>query len=545
MKKMIAVAVSCIMAAGLLFTGCGAGPSGSTKGLKQLSVQIGPNPETIDPALNSTVDGGTMILHAFEPLLVIDKNNNVVSGQAESWDVSEDGLTWTFHLRRGLKWSDGNNLTAEDFVFSWKRVADPATAAPYADTVLSMVKGFQEALAGNVDALGVSAPDASTFVVELAEPCTYFDKLAAFVTLCPVNRPTVEANSDAWAVNPESYISNGPFRMKEWVSGSHITFEKNPYYWNSAAVKLDEIRFALMEDSTAAYNAYQTGEILFAKDVPTEEIPNLTLAKNGGEFYIDKLLGTYYLSINMNNLAFKDVRVREALSISLDRNYLAQTLMQNTYSAATGFVCPGITDADGTHSFMSLANNGQPYIDNSDHKASLEKAKQLLAEAGYSSEYPFPNITYLVNDSGYNKAIAEYVQQVWGQLGINVTVDVMEWSSFTSQRRAGDFDIARNGWICDYNDPSNLLELFTTDNGNNDGSYSNPEFDAAMKLADSTADIEDRFSALHQAEDILMADVGMIPLAYYNDYWLQSSRIVNSWHSPYGYFMFMYADITP
>ena len=204
MKKFFALALVCVMALAALLTGCGGAPAAAGK---QLAVQIGPNPETVDPALNSTIDGATMLLHAFETLLTIDENNEIQPGQAESWEVSEDGMTWTFHLRQGLKWSDGTDLTAGDFVYSWKRVADPNTAAPYSDTALGMVKGFDEAIKGNPDALGVSAPDASTFVVELGQPCTYFEKIAAFVTLSPVQQASVEANGEAWSVEPATYIS--------------------------------------------------------------------------------------------------------------------------------------------------------------------------------------------------------------------------------------------------------------------------------------------------------------------------------------------------
>ena len=214
-------------------------PAATAGGGKILSVQIGPNPETIDPALNSAVDGGNMILHTFECLLTVAEDGSLAPGQAESWDISEDGLTWTFHLRDGLKWSDGSALTANDFVYSWRRVCDPMVAAPYAETVLSMVEGYADAIGGNLEALGVEATDDSTFVVHLSSPCSYFGSLAAFATLSPVQQATVEANGDGWAVAAETYISNGPFYISEWVPSSYIMCTKNPNYWNADAVKLD------------------------------------------------------------------------------------------------------------------------------------------------------------------------------------------------------------------------------------------------------------------------------------------------------------------
>lgn len=490
-------------------------------GDKELAVQIGPDPETIDPALNSAVDGGNMLLHAYECLLIVGEDGTLQPGQAESYEVSEDGLTWTFHLRDGLKWSDGSDLTANDFVYSWKRVCNPEVAAPYAETVLGMVKGYDEAIDGNLDALGVSAPDDSTLVVELANPCSYFGSLAAFATLSPVQEATIEANGEAWATAPETYVSNGPFYMTEWVPGSHITFSKNPYYWNADAIKLDRLKFVLMEDSNAAYSAYQTGEVLMIKDVPTEEIPSLT---GTDDFYVDPIIGTYYISLNIQKAPFDDVNVRKALSLAIDREYVASTLMQGTYTAAGNLMGPGWMDTDGTE-FMSNANGGQPYIDTANFEANLEEAKQLLADAGYPDGEGFPTISYTTNDAGYHKVVAEYLQQAWAELGIDLQVNIVEWSSFTPMRRSGDFEVARNGWVGDYSDPSNMLELFCTTNGNNDGKFSNADFDAAIDLSRSTLDAKERSTALHTAEDILMDQAGCIPLAYYNDFWLQLSLI--------------------
>ena len=511
----------------------------ASTGEKILSVQVGPDPETIDPALNSAVDGGNMLLHSFECLLAVDENGQLVPGQAESWETSEDGLTWTFHLRDGLKWSDGSDLTANDFVYSWKRVCDPMVAAPYAETVLSMVEGYDKAIEGDLDALQVAAQDDNTLVVTLNAPCSYFGSLAAFATLSPVQEATVEANGDAWATSAETYISNGPFYVSEWVPGSYIMMTKNPYYWNADAIKLDGIKWNLIEDSNAAYSAYQTGEVLMIKDVPTEEIPSL---KDNADFHVDPIIGTYYISMNLERDAFKDARVRKALSLAIDRDYVANTLMQGTYSPADNFMGPGWIDMDGKQ-FKDNANGGQSYIDVNNYEADLEEAKQLLADAGYPDGEGFPTISYTTNDAGYHKVVAEYVQQAWAQLGIDLQVDIVEWASFTPMRRNGDFDIARNGWVGDYTDPSNMLELFYSTNGNNDGKFNNADFDAAIDLSRTTLDSAERSKALHTAEDILMEETGCIPIAYYNDFWLQSEKITGSWHSPNGFWYFMYADI--
>ena len=523
-------------------------------GSNGFTVQLGPNPETLDPALNAAVDGGNTLITIEEPLLIIDENNEVQPGQAESYEVSDDGLTWTFHMRDGLKWSDGSDLTAADFEYSFKRLANPDTAAPYAETVVGMIDGYQDAIGnpdadGNTttdpdwDALNVHASeDGKTLTVQLSYPCSYFDKLASFVATSPVQQATVEANGDAWCTEPDTYVCNGPYMITEWTPSERIVLSKNPYYvggWDSSKIVSDTITLLLLEDSSASYAAYNSGEAQLVKDVPTDEIPSLTRAEDGGDFYLDEIMGTYYISLNDQEEPFTDVRVRKALSLAIDRDYVANTIMQGIYTPAAALVGPGIVDENGY--FMDNANGGEPYISD-DYEANLEEAKSLLAEAGYPDGEGFPTITYSANDSGYHIPVAEYLQQAWGELGITMNIDKVEWSSFIPMRRAGDYDISRNGWSMDYNDSSNMLELFTTNNGNNDGKYANPEFDQVIedsRVADKTT----HFEKLHEAEDILMNDAACIPVAYYNDFWLQSPSLKGTWHSPYGYWYLQYGYI--
>ena len=548
--------VAGVGAAALGLAACGGSKSGSTATSGNASsagsstgsvntagftVQYGPNPETLDPALNSAVDGANTIITIFEPLLLINENNEVVGGQAESWEASEDGLTWTFTMRDGLKWSDGTDLNAKDFEYSFKRMANPDTAAPYAETCLGMIDGFDAAQAGDTDALNVKASDdGKTLTIVLSYPCSYFDKMAAFATMSPVQQATVEANGDSWCTSAETFVSNGPYMITEWTPSERIVLTKNPNYvggWDSSKIVSDSITLLLLEDSSASFAAYNSGEAVLIKDVPTDEIPSLTKAEDGGDFYVDTILGTYYVSLNLQRDAFKDAKVRKALSLAIDRDYVANTIMQGTYSTADSIVGPGIVDENG----YFHDNGNAPYI-SADYEANMAEAKKLLEEAGYPNGEGYPTIEYSTNDSGYHVPLAEYLQQVWGDLGITLTISKMEWSAFTAARRAGEFDVARNGWVMDYNDPSNMLDLFCTSNGNNDGKYSNPEFDAAVD-ASRVADSAEHFAQLHKAEDILMEDMGCLPIAYYNDYWLQSSSLKGTWHSPYGYWYLQYGYI--
>ena len=533
-------------------TASSAGSSTGSVSTAGFTVQYGSNPETLDPALNSAVDGGNTIITVFETLLIINENNEAVPGQAESWTTSEDGLTWTFTMRDGLKWSDGTDLNAKDFEYSFKRMANPDTAAPYAETCLGMIDGFEEAagfpdadgnptVEPNLDALNVKASDdGKTLTIVLAYPCSYFDKIVAFAAMSPVQKATVEANGDAWCTSPDTYVCNGPFMITEWTPSERIVLTKNPNYvggWDSSKIVSESITLLLLEDSSASFAAYNSGEAQLIKDVPTDEIPSLTKAEDGGDFYVDTILGTYYVSLNLKRDAFKDAKVRRALSLAIDRDYVANTIMQGTYSTADSIVGPGIVDENG----YFHDNGNAPYI-SADYEANLAEAKKLLADAGYPNGEGYPTIEYSTNDAGYHVPLAEYLQQAWGDLGITLTINKMEWSSFTPARRAGEYDVARNGWVMDYNDPSNMVELFCTDNGNNDGKYSNPDFDAAIE-GSKVADAAEHFAQLHKAEDILMEDMGCIPVAYYNDFWLQSPALKGTWHSPYGYWYLQYGYI--
>ena len=546
--------VAGVSAAALGLAACGGSKSGSTAtsgstagstasgtNTAGFTVQYGSNPETLDPALNSAIDASNTIITIFEPLLLINENNEVIGGQAESWEASEDGLTWTFTMRDGLKWSDGTDLTAKDFEYSFKRMANPDTAAPYAETCLGMIDGFDAAQAGDPDALNVKASDdGKTLTIVLSYPCSYFDKMAAFAAMSPVQQATVEANGDSWCTSADTFVSNGPYMITDWTPSERIVLSKNPNYvggWDNSKIVSDTITLLLLEDSSASFAAYNSGEAVLIKDVPTDEIPSLTKAEDGGDFYVDTILGTYYVSLNLQRDAFKDAKVRKALSLAIDRDYVANTIMQGTYTTADSIVGPGIVDESG----YFHDNGNAPYI-SADYEANLAEAKKLLEEAGYPNGEGYPTIEYSTNDAGYHVPLAEYLQQAWGDLGITLTINKMEWSSFTPARRAGEYDVARNGWVMDYNDPSNMLDLFCTSNGNNDGKYANPEFDAAID-ASRVADSAEHFAQLHKAEDILMEDMGCLPIAYYNDYWLQSPTLKGTWHSPYGYWYLQYGYI--
>ena len=299
MKRKLALLLSAIMLVSVFAVAC-------TPAVAPLdiAVNIGPDPDTIDPALNSAVDGGTLIIHAFEGLYSLGKDGVPVPGQAASVAISADGLTYTFTLRDGLKWSDGKALTAKDFIYSWNRAIAPETAADY-EYMFEAIKGYSD---GKLD---VTAPDDKTLVVTLNAVTPYFLELTAFPAFCPVREDIVTASPEGWATKVETYIGNGPFKVSEWVPGSHITMVRNENYWNSKALGPTSIKFVLMEDDVAILNAYKNGDIIFADTIPNDEI---TAWENSPEFYKQGQLGTYYISFNTSKAPLDNKLVREALS---------------------------------------------------------------------------------------------------------------------------------------------------------------------------------------------------------------------------------------
>ena len=329
----------------------------NTKNAGKLNIFMASEPDHIDPALNSTVDGGCLAVNSFEGLMRYNAEGKLEPACAESYEVSEDGLTYTFTMRDGLKWSDGTELNAKDFEYTFKRLTNTELAAPYAETVIGMVEGYQDAI-GNPDKDGkptttpdpdklnvVASEDGKTLTVKLAYPCSYFDKIVAFGTMSPVQKATVEANGDSWATKPDTYVCNGPYMITEWTPGESIVCKKNPNYkcgWDSKLIVNNKLTFLLLENSSASFTAYNSGEAQLIKDVPTEEIPTLKKAADGGDFYVDTILGTYYLSMNLNKAPFNNKNVRKALNLAIDRDYISNTIMQGTYSPPITMQVPAL-----------------------------------------------------------------------------------------------------------------------------------------------------------------------------------------------------------
>ena len=451
-----------------------------SNGSDTLRLNLASEPDYLDPALNSSVDGACLAANSFSGLYTYNADGVCVPACAEGYEVSEDGLTYTVTLKKDLKWSDGSALTAKDFEYSWKRAVSPDTAADY-EYMFSGFDGY------GTDNLNVTALDDTTLQFVLSAPCAYMEDLMAFPTFYPVCQAYVEANTTdepgSWCTDA-GFVSNGAYVCTGWEHDTSMTYEKNPYWYDADKVTVNKLEFMLSADDTAIYAAYNAGDIDFADSVPTDEIATLIESKNP-EFYVVDELGTYYVAFNCKSKLFdgktpaQAACMRAAFSLLIDRDYICENIGQTGQVAANAYIPLGMADGNGGV-FKKDAETGyyDAYAINNDFDGTVAKARELLEAAGYvfgddgklSAETPIM-IEYLTNESSGHVAVAESMQQDFSEVGIEMTIQVQDWNVFLEERKNGNFDIAREGWIADFNDPINMLEMWITDSGNNDCQY--------------------------------------------------------------------------
>ena len=386
----------------------------------------------------------------------------------------------------------------------------------------------------------MTAHDDRTLVVKLVAVTPYFLELCAFPVFFPVRQDIVDANPDTWTLNPSTYIGNGPYMLQEWVHDSYMLFKKNPNYWNASKITgPDTIRFMLMSDDNAILAAFQNGEIFFADSLPTDEIDAW---KDKPEFNLQGQLGTYYISFNVSKPPLNNPMVRKALVLAVDRDYIVTNIGKAGQQPAGAFVPTGLSDVDPTQEFREV---GGDYYDTSKdaYEANLNEAKKLLADAGYPNGEGIPTIEYLYNEGTGHQLIAEALQSMWKEIGINVTLSSQEWNTFLNTRKNGEYYMARNGWIADYNDPICFLDMWITGGGNNDAQWSNKEYDDLIRRIKSSSDREERMELMHQAEDILFDEWILCPIYFYVDIYLKSEKLEGFYSSPLGYKYFLYTTI--
>ena len=599
--KAFGVSSATLMAAACGGNGGGASTGSAATGAadaskKSIAVCLASEPDNIDPCMNSAVDGATMIVHLFSGLAkweAKDGKYEIVADCAKELpegEVQSDGkVVYTYELKDGLKWSDGKDLKAGDFAFSWQRASNIATGGDYA-YMYENVDGYS---ADDPNAkLNVEAVDDKHLKVTLKNVTSYWNELLAFPVFFPVREDVV--SNEAWATDPSTYISNGAYMMTGWDHNSVITVEKNPNYHDADAITMGKVEFFLSDDANNQLSNFENGTWQLIDDVPTNEIASLK-EKYPDEFKIDGQIGTYYVSWNVNEEILPNpseystpeeaevmrMTVRNAINHLFDRNYIVEQIAQGGQVPAASFVAMGMKNPDGSD-FTSTANDGKggyysvkPEDQQSNYEGTVEILKGFYAWDESSKKFTnMPTLTYLYNTSEAHKAIGEYLQSAVAQVGLTLNLENQEWNTFLNTRKSGDFSIARNGWVADYTDPICFLDMWTTASGNNDVQFGRGKhgelkmyrldlsdlgdkykdvkvengtwadtYDKLISAIKSETDQEIRYKMMHRAEDLLMATGCICPLYFYTDLYMISKKVKGFFSIPLGYKFFHYSTL--
>ena len=607
MKRIIALVLSAVLA--FSFAACAKKPAGdNNKGTAKTSISVclASEPDTIDPALNSAVDGATLLAHLFSGLAkwqqTEDGKLEIVPDAAtelpEGKENKDGTVTYTYTLKDGLKWSDGKPVTANDFVFAWQRAASLDLAADYG-YMFEVVDGYDKVTEVddkeqpvNPDAkLNAKAIDDKTIEVTLANAVSYWNELLAFPTYFPVREDVV--SNESWATDPSTYVSNGAYKLSSWEHNSLITLEKNADYVDADEVKMDEIKFYLSDDANNMLSNFKNGDWKFIDSIPTNEMEAVK-KEYPDEFFNVGQLGTYYVCWNINEKILPEdskltgaeaeaakAEIRNAVGLLIDRNYIVDKVAQGGQIPASTFVGAGLTDADGKTEFYKntgVSKDFDGYFNTSAdaYQANVDSAIATLKKYYKYDEATkkftnFPKLTYLYNTDEGHKAIGEYIQATLANVGIEISMENQEWATFLNTRKDGNFSIARNGWLADYNDPISFLDMWTTSSGNNDVQFGKGEnkdvkvysldltslgyeekvengtwaetYDVLIAKIKSCTDTEKRYKMMHMAEDMIMQSGCICPIYYYTDQYMLSKNVKGFFSSPLGYKYFMYCTV--
>ena len=464
----------------------------------------GAEPASLDPNLVQANWEDHIVGDMMLGLTTQDAKGQPIPGAAERWESSTDGLTWTFHLR-DHQWSDGEPVTADDFVFAWRRILDPKTAASYA-YYLYLIKNAEAVNTGKMPAteLGISAPDDKTLVVTLEHPAPYLVEYMTHVSTFPLPRHVVEAKGDAWA-RAGNYVGNGAYTLVEWIPNDHITLEKNPRFYDAANVKVDRIVFYPTMDYTAALRRLRAGELDTQRRLPPREIDYLR-ANMADLLRLTPQLTTEFLAVNQTKKPFDDKRVREALTLAIDREALTQKIRKMDEPPAYSFVPPAIANYPGVAGFPFKS---MPQADR------VKRAQELMRQAGYGPNNRL-KATYDIRSSAPD-ALRDpaAIQAMWREIYVDADLRQNDTAVFYAKVQQGDFEIGQAAWGADFNDSTNFLDLLRTGNANNYGRYKNPKFDALLDQANQEVDITKRGQLLAQAEQLALDDYALIPTLFW------------------------------
>lgn len=518
-KSLVAAGILTALVAGNVATAAVV-PAGVQLAEKQTLVRNnGSEVQSLDPHKIEGVPESNINRDLFEGLLISDVDGKPSPGVAEKWE-NKDFKVWTFHLRKDAKWSDGTPVTAQDFVYSWQRLANPNTASPYASYLqYGHIVNIDDIIAGKkpVTDLGVKALDDHTFEVTLSEPVPYFYKLLVHSSVSPVPRAAVEKFGEKWT-QPANIVTNGAYKLKDWVVNERIVLERNTNYWDNAKTVINQVTYLPISSEVTDVNRYRSGEIdMTYNNMPIElfqklkkEIPN--------EVHVDPYLCTYYYEINNQKAPFNDVRVRTALKLALDRDIIVNKVKNQGDLPAYSFT-PPYTDG---------AKLVEPEWFKLSQEKRNEEAKKLLAEAGYTAEKPL-TFDLLYNTSDLHKKLAIAAASIWKKnLGANVKLENQEWKTFLDTRHQGNYDVSRAGWCADYNEPTSFLNMVLSDSSNNTVHYKSPAFDKLIADTLKVTDEAQRSELYSKAEQQLDKDSAIVPVYYY-----VNARLVKPWVGGY------------
>ncbi|MGO4938120.1 peptide ABC transporter substrate-binding protein [Fundicoccus sp. Sow4_H7] len=485
-----------------------------------LNLAIGSEPPTIDPALATDSTSGAIIKNVFEGLTHIDAEATIQPGVAESWEVSEDGLVYTFTLREGATWSNGDPVTANDFEFAWKRVLNPETASQYA-SIMFVIEGAEayNSGEGDADSVGVKAVDERTLEVTLANPTAYFMDLTSFYTFMPVHQATVEADAD-WASGAgDNYVTNGAFLLSEWNHNSDYVLVDNEAYWDNENVALDVVNVQIIEQESTANAEYQAGNLDYlGAPYSTVSLDAIDLYRANGELNTAPYAAIYWYKVNVTDEVMQNANIRHALALAIDRQNLVDNITKGGQLPAMSLVPPTVEGFEEDPGFFGDAD--------------FEGAKEFLAagleELGLSDPSEL-TINISINTSEAHATIAQFIQEGWAQnLGINATIDNTEWQVYLDKVSALDYQVARLGWIADYNDASSFLDMYrTADDGNNDTGWGNDEYQALIDGARAETDADARIGILKEAEALIMGEMPVIPIYFYANNYVLNPNVQN------------------
>jgi len=490
----------------------------------------GAEPRTLDPGLITDTSGGFIAMNMFEGLLVWSADGTeLLPGAAERWEVSPDGRTWTFHLRSGAIWSNGDPVTATDFVLSWRRVLNPGTGSAYA-SLLYPVRGaraLHTEQTRDPESLGVEARDRYTLVVHLENPTPWFSAIAAHHVLSPVSTAAVKRHGYAWT-RPDHVVVNGPFTLSDWIPGEKIVLSRNPYYHSADSVKLERVEAVFVTDPTKVLALYDEGKLQWTGHgtglLPLDQLDVLAARPDA---QTSSSLGTAWYVLNTSVEPLDDPRVRRALWLALDRSELAG-LIGPAAVVASGFVPPGIPGYEGA----DLKDNDR------------EAARALLTEAGYPGGEGFPKLELAVDARNVHEQVAAWVARSWKQeLGVEVELYSRAWPVHADAMQAGEFQVGRGGWLGDYPDPSTFLDLFHSTNALNMSGFDSSVYDGLCEEASRTEDPASRLRLLSQAEGVLLEELPVLPLFHFGTLSLLKPYVVGYEDNPLGVHLLQYIEL--